>query len=99
MFQTQSPRPDPPHPNSPQMASTAALSQPRLVGHPQSSVSFRLRKCLFLHLPVRKAIIGNRIHSPGTLTSSGHWILGRATLLGPGLTTDTTRGALHRGIR
>ena len=71
----------------------------RLVGHPQSSVSFRLRKCLFLHLPVHKAIIGNRIQSPGTLTSSGHRILGRVTLLGPGLTTDTTRGTLPRGLR
>lgn len=25
-----------------------------------------------LHLPVRKAIIGNQIHSPGNVTSSGH---------------------------
>lgn len=42
-----------------------------------------------LHLPVCRAITGNRIHSPGNLTSSGHR---RETLLGPGLTAGTTEG-------
>lgn len=53
---------------------------------------FRAPEMFVLHLPVHKAIIGNRIHSPGTVTSSGHRSPGSETLLGPGLTTDTTEG-------
>lgn len=53
---------------------------------------FQAPEMFVLHLPVHKAIIGNRIHSPGTVTSSGHRSPGSETLLGPGLTTDTTEG-------
>ena len=52
----------------------------------------RAPEMFILHLPVREAIIGNRIHSPGNVTSSGHRSPGRGTLLSPGLTTDTTEG-------
>lgn len=98
MFQTQSPGPDPPTSTPPRWLPCQHSQGPAWWPTPRAPRPSGSRKCLFLHLPVRKAIIGNRIHSPGNLTSSGHRISGRATLLGPGLTTDTARGALHRGI-
>lgn len=46
-----------------------------------------------LQLPAGKAVVGNRIPSPGNVTSPGHRSPGRETLLGPGLTTDTAEGS------
>ena len=71
-----------PHP--PWWATTAAL---RWLQAPEM---------FMLPLPVHWAMIGNRAHSPGSLTSSGHRSPGRETLLGPWLTTHTMEGSSTR---
>lgn len=68
-------------------------------GPPPELPVLQAPEMLILHLPVRKAIIGNRIHSPGNVTSSGHRSPGRETLLGPGPTTDTTDGSSALWLR
>lgn len=62
----------------------AGPPEPRVPQPPETSL---------LQLPVGKAVVGNRIPSPGNVTSPGHRSPGRETLLGPGLTTDTAEGS------